>query len=265
MKSTIQLLSLIVLSSIFFSSCEKVVELDLKDSAPKLVIEAGVSDQNTNHTVRISKTSPFTDSNEFKGLSGAQVSLTIPGGQKIPFNETTVGIYQSPKFAGIPGSTYVLDVTVEGKTYTATSVMPVRVQLDSLTYKKVSFFGEENIFPVAHYKDPRGVQNHYLFMLKAKDEEVKEILTEDRFTDGNNVTETLFSDTEDLAEGDSLRVEMRGLDRNVYRYFFAIAQISGEGGPPVAPANPASNFNNGVLGIFSAYTTTTLKEVVKVK
>lgn len=264
MKSTLQLFFLIAISGIFFSSCEKVVDVDLKDSGPKLVIEANVSDQNINHIVRVSKTISFTQSNKFNGLSGAQVFLTIPGGAKIPFIETEAGVYQSPKFQGIPGSKYVIDVTVEGKTYTATSIMPLTVKLDSVSFKKISFFGEDNIFPVAHYQDPKDVANQYLYMLKVKDGEEEQILTEDRFTDGNDVTETLFSDMEDLAEGDSLEIEMRVIDRNVYRYFFAIAQISGEGGPPVSPANPTSNFSNGALGVFSAYTTTKLNEAVKV-
>ncbi|MEJ6981112.1 DUF4249 domain-containing protein [Pedobacter sp. P351] len=263
MKHTTQILLLVFLTVIFFSSCEKVVDVDLKDAEPKLVIEAYLSDQNINHIVRISKTISFNNSNQFNGLSGAQVVLRIPGGQQITFTETQAGIYHSPKFAGIPGSKYDIDVTVEGKVYTATSVMPLPVILDSLSFKKISFFGEEEIFPVAHYKDPKDVQNQYLFMVKARNEEPEDILIEDRFTNGNDVTESLFTGIEDLAEGNSIQVEMRVLDRNVYKYFFAIAQISGEGGPPVSPANPLSNFNNGAIGVFSAYTTTTLTKVVK--
>ena len=263
MKLNIQILFLAFISAAILSSCEKVVDVDLTDSEPKLVIDAGISDKDVNHIVKISKTIPFNQSNGFNGVSGAQVILTAPDGQQIAFTQTEPGIYQSPKFAGVPGSKYVINVTVEGKVYTATSIMPLAVPLDSLTFRKISFFGEEEIFPVAHYKDPKDVQNQYLFMVKARDEEPEEVLTEDRFTNGSDVTETLFTDIEDLAEGDSIEVEMRGIDRNVYKYFFAIAQISGEGGPPVSPANPVSNFNNGALGVFSAYTTTTLKKVVK--
>lgn len=264
-KHGFSFLALLIVAGLVFSSCEKVVEVDLKDSEPKLVIEAGVSDQDTTHVVRISKTIPFTETNKFNGLSGAQVVLSMPNGQKITFVETENGVYKSPKFAGIPGTKYVLDVSVEGKVYTGSSVMPVAVKLDSLGFKKLSFFGEETIVPLAYYKDPKEAKNQYLFFVRAKDEEVQESLTEDRFTNGNEVTETLFTDLDELAEGDSLEVEMRGIDLNVYKYYFAIAQISGEGGPPVAPSNPKSNFNNGALGVFNAYTTSTLKKVVQLK
>ncbi|WP_207420162.1 DUF4249 domain-containing protein [Desertivirga brevis] len=264
-KSEAKVFTLLLLAGILFASCEKVVDIDLKDSEPKLVIEAEVNDLDTNHVVRISKTIPFTETNRFNSLSGAQVVLSTPGGQKITFTETEKGVYKSPKFAGVPGTRYVLDVNVEGKVYTASSTMPLAVKLDSLGFRKLSFFGEEVIVPLAYYKDPKEAKNQYLFRIKAKDEEVQESLTEDRFTNGNNVTETLFTDLDELAEGDSLEVEMRGLDLPVYKYYFAIAQISGEGGPPVAPSNPNSNFNNGALGIFSAHTIFTLKAVVKLK
>ena len=260
----IELLILLSVIGISFSSCEKVVELDLKDSEPKLVIEASVSDQNIQQIVRISKTIPFTQSNSFNSVSGATVMLTTPTGQKIPFNEVEKGIYQSQKFAGIPGNKYVLDVTVAGKVYTATSIMPLPVKLDSLSFKQISFFGKDNIFPIAYYIDPRAVANQYMYLLKVNGKAPEQILAEDRFTDGNKVTETLFTDKVELKEGDVLEVEMRGIDRNVFRYFFAIAQILGEGGPPVSPANPNSNFNNGALGVFGAYTTSTLTKIVKI-
>ncbi|WP_207534846.1 DUF4249 domain-containing protein [Desertivirga arenae] len=258
-------LCMILLGAMLLASCEKVVDLDLKDSEPKLVIEADLSDLDTNHVVRISKTIPFTETNKFNGLSGAQVVLSAPGGQKITFTETETGVYKSPRFAGAPGTKYSLEVNVEGKVYTASSTMPLAVKLDSLGFRKLSFFGDEVIVPLAYYKDPKDAKNQYLFLIKAKDEEVQESLTEDRFTNGNDVTETLFTDLDDLAEGDSLEVEMRGLDLPVYKYYFAIAQISGEGGPPVAPSNPNSNFNNGALGIFNAHTTSKIKTVVKLK
>lgn len=263
MRLEIKLLLLVFATGIFFSSCEKVVDVDLKDSEPKLVIEGEVSDEFKAHVVRISKTSSFAESNKFNGLSGAQVVLSTPEGQQITFNEIRTGVYESPKFAGIPGGKYVLNVTLDGKLYTASSVMPLAVKLDSLAFRKLSFFGDEVIVPLAFYKDPKAIKNQYLFLVKARYKSVQEVLAEDRFTDGNDVTETLFTDLDELTEGDEVNVEMRVLDQNVYRYLFALAQISGEGGPPVAPSNPKSNFDNGALGIFSAYTTSTIKQEVK--
>jgi hypothetical protein len=65
-------------------------------------------------------------------------------------------------------------VSVEGKVYTASSTMPLAVKLDSLGFRKLSFFGEEVIVPLAYYKDPKEAKNQYLFLVRAKDEEVQE-------------------------------------------------------------------------------------------
>ncbi len=250
-----------ILGLVLLSSCEKVVDVKLKNAEPRIVIEGLLSDQDTNQTVRISKTISFTEPDRFEGVESASVVLTNEIGQTINFNPVAAGVYKSSKFAGVPGEKYVLKVTVEGQVYTATSSMPEAVKLDSISFKKISFFGNDNIFPVAYYNDPEAVSNQYLFLVRFKEFE-PHLLSEDRFNNGNNVIETLFFDSNDLAIGDTARIEMRGIDRNVYRYFFSIAQITGEGGPPVSPANPPSNFSNGALGVFSAYTSSTIIAVV---
>lgn len=246
-----------------FSGCEKVIDLKLDNAAPVLVIEGGVSNQSENQVVRISKTIPFNEKNTFNGFSGALVSLTTGNGQKIQYTETSPGNYQTIRFRGIPGTSYTLEVNAEGKLYTATSVMPQPVKLDSLSLKKFSFFTDSGFYAAVNYRDPVTVQNQYRYILKVRDKTVHEMVAEDRFFDGNTVSDILFYDLDDLKKGDRLDVEMQCIDRAVFKYFFAISQINGDGGPPVAPANPVSNFNSGALGIFNAYTTNKISLVIK--
>ncbi len=237
-----------------FTSCEKVITLDLKNAEPALVIEGYLSDQNEIQTVKISKTYPFTEANKLNGVSGAQVVLTTEN-SNVTFPETsTPGIYQSMPFAGTPGIKYTLEITFEGKTYTANSTIPPKVPIDLLGIKKLSLFEGEKTYPLITYQDPPGIQNQYRYLLKVKNKDITfDSVDEDRFNDGNKVENVLFYALDDLTDGDEVEIEFQSLDRNVFKYFFAIKQIDGEGGPPVAPANPVSNFNNGALGIFSAY------------
>lgn len=237
-----------------FASCEKVITLDLETAEPILVIEGYVSDQDEIQTVKISKTYPFTESNKFNAVSGAQVVLTS-GSSSVTFSEGMPGVYESIKFAGAPGEKYTLEVVFEGKTYTASSVMPQKVPIDLLSYKKLSFFGGEQTFPVINYQDPAGMQNQYRTLLSVNKKLEFNSADEDRFNDGNKVESILFYSVDDLEPGDEMEIEFQSIDRNVFKYFFALSQISGNGGPPTAPANPASNFNNGALGVFSAYST----------
>jgi hypothetical protein len=264
MKSN--LLTIISISTLiitFLSSCEKVIDLELKDSEPVVVIYGDINDQTDNQYVRISRTYSFTEPNKFNAVTGARVIVTTQAGSVINYSEITPGVYQSPKFRGRTGVSYTLDVTVDGKKFTAVSTMPQKVILDSLNFREVSFFGKNSLHLVANFLDPKDIQNQYRYVLSVKSKVVEDVVSEDRFNDGNTVANTIYHELNDLEPGDDIELDLQCIDRNVYRYYYAFGQNLGEGGPPVAPANPPSNISNGALGIFSVHTSS--KRIAKVK
>jgi hypothetical protein len=257
---TVLSLSMLILS--LFTSCEKVIDLELKESEPVIVIYADIDDESDNQYVRISKTYSFTEPNKFNAVTGARVIVTNQTGGVINFSEISPGVYQSPRFRGRSGVRYTLDVTVEGQKYTAVSTMPEKVFLDSLNFREISFFGKTSSYLVANFQDPGGIQNQYRYLLSVKSKVVEDVVTEDRFNDGNKVANTIFHELDDLEPGDAIELDLQCIDRNVYRYYYAFGQNLGEGGPPVAPANPPSNISNGALGVFSVHTSS--KRIAKV-
>ncbi|MDO8994631.1 DUF4249 domain-containing protein [Daejeonella sp.] len=260
----LRLIFCLINSIVLLSSCEKVIDLELKNADPLIVIEGTVSNQSENHFVRISKTIPFHQSASFKGVKGAQVTLKSSAGLSVSFTEVTEGIYRSPRLRGTPGLTYTLDVLVEGKTYSAKSTMPSPVIPDSIGFKTLSFFGNSNIYPTVYYNDPPKIQNQYRYILRVNGKLQGDLVFEDRFNDGNTVSDVIIYDgDDDIKSGDIVDIEMQSIDRNVFKYFFALSQIGGNGGPPVAPANPESNFSNRALGIFNACTKSTKSVVLK--
>ncbi|ACU04756.1 MULTISPECIES: DUF4249 domain-containing protein [Pedobacter] len=253
----------VILAAMLFSSCEKVIDLKLDNAEPVVVIDGGLSDQNENQVIKVSKTYNFTEPNKFNGVTGAKVVLTRPNGSTINYNEIAPGIYQSAKFRGVTGVRYALDVTIDGKIYSAASTMPGKVMLDSLSFRQFNFFGKINTYVAVNYQDPVEVQNQYRYILKVKGKVEDDMVSEDRFNNGNSVSDVIFYKLDDLVSGDSLHVEFQCIDRNVYRYFYSLGQNAGNGGPPVSPANPVSNFNNGALGVFNAYTSSKRTAVIK--
>lgn len=237
-----------------FSSCEKVIDPDLKKSDPVVVIEANLSDLSESHVVKVSKTIAFDQPNVFTVLRGAKVVLTSSTGQTVTFPEVTDGSYRSPRFRGVSGVTYTLQVTVEGKAYIAKSTMPRAVRADSIGFKKLTFFGKSNVYPVIYYNDPGNSQDQYRFVMRVNNKQIIEHVSEDRFNNGNTTSDLITFDGDGVVIGDKLDLEMQCIDRNVFKYYYTISQVDGEGGPPVAPSNPDSNFSNGALGIFSAHT-----------
>lgn len=255
---------IVVVFSFCLYSCEKVIDLNLATTAPKIVIEGIFTDLNVRHSISISNTTDFDAPNVKKSVTGALVTLKEENGPTITFTEQGPGSYLSTRYKGVPGKKYTLTVTLNGQSYVATSIMPLPVPIKSLNQVELSFFGETRKFVQVNYDDPAGVANFYynrLFVNKLKRSSF--YLESDRFNDGRTVKNTIFNDEPDLITGDKVQVQMLTIDQNVYKYLFSITQINGNGGPPTAPANPTSNFNNGALGYFSASTLTTDSLVIK--
>ncbi|MGY4385595.1 hypothetical protein ACVWYN_002641 [Pedobacter sp. UYP24] len=261
-KKLIKLVIAVLYVVISFSSCEKVISLDLKNAEAKIVIYGDISDQTDNQFVRISRSYNFTEPNKFNAATGARVIVTSQLGSVINFSEITPGVYQSPKFRGRPGQKYTLDVTLDGQKYTSVSSMPEKVYLDSLNFRQISFFGKTATHIVANFEDPLETQNQYRYLLTIKGKVVEEVVSDDRFNNGNKVANTIYHELNDLQTGDPIELELQCIDRNVYTYFFSFGQNLGGGGPPVSPANPPSNISNGALGVFSVHTSS--KRIAKV-
>ena len=257
---------LLVLMLLFaFTSCEKVVQLKLDNAEPQLVIEGAVTNQNTNHIVKISYSVPFTDSNTFPAVSGAIVTIKDDRNNTYTLTENSPGTYLTPKFSGRIGYTYTITANVNGKTYTGSSTMPVPVRFENLSYKN-SFFDADKKIITIHYSDPGNIANQYRFVMFVNGAQVKAIFDEDdSFTDGRYVDEDLYQDAVDIKVGDQVTVEGQCIDRNIYTYWFSLSQQSGggRGGGSPSPSNPPSNLNNNALGYFSAHTVQRLSTIVK--
>lgn len=248
-----------------FNSCEDIIDINLNEANSNVVIEANVID-NGLQTVKLTKTKPFNDDNAPVSINGADVSVTEEGGNTYTFREQAnlSGNYFSNQFVGKPGKKYTIKVKVDGKTFTASSIMPQLVNLDSLTVTELSFFNNTQKFVQVNYNDPKGIKNFYNYVLLVNNKiRNAYYVDEDRFNDGNLVNNTIFNGDPKLEKGDRVEVDFQCIDEKIYRYYFAISQIQGNGGPPTSPANPDSNFDNGALGYFSAHTSKKLSITIE--
>lgn len=239
------------------SSCEKIINLNLNNTEPKIVIESIFTDVSMRHTVSISNTANFDSNNTPIPISGAIVVLKEENGPTLTFTESTPGNYISSRYKGKPGKKYTLSVTVNEKTYAATSIMPLPVPIKSINQAELSFFGKSRKIVELNYLDPAGIPNFYYSRVFINDVKRDRFSVDsDRFNDGKQVKSSIFTDESELKHGDVVKIQLLTIDENVYRYLFSITQITGNGGPPTVPANPNSNFDNGALGFFSASTST---------
>ncbi|HRO48476.1 DUF4249 domain-containing protein [Agriterribacter sp.] len=241
-----------------FASCEKVIDVALKDSEKQYVIEGTVTNRPGDCTVRVSKTKNFSDSNDFEGIANASVSVTDNEGHTTTLAESTAGIYQSAVLTATTGKTYTLHVQINGETFTASCTMPVMVNMDSLYIQEESFFGERIKLANVQYTDPPGKGNHYRFIQYVNGVKEKSIfIRDDDYSDGNTSTITLFTppdDEKDIKSGNTVKVEMQCIAPALYKYWFSLDQGASGGSNSASPANPVTNIEGGALGYFSVHT-----------
>lgn len=247
------------------TSCQKVIDLKLKDASGQIVIEANVTNSNIS-TVKLSQNVAFTNSNTYPPVSGATVTVSDQSGKSYILSEGLAGMYSNSQLQGISLNTYNLTVQTSGKTYTASSTMPAAIALDSITAKNDEFNNGNNRKEITvSYFDPAGIKNQYLFLMYVNGVQVKSIFVyNDDLTDGKHVISQLRQDDVDIYSGDIVKVEMQCIDKANYTYWYALRQQQQNGpGGGVTPSNPPSNLTNNALGYFSAHTLQTKTIMVK--
>jgi hypothetical protein len=241
-------------------SCTKVVDINLNDAAPKIIIEGGLSDIPASCSVKVSKTVNFDQPNDFPPVTGAVVTITEDFGDKTALTEISAGLYKADLYRGISGKTYTVSVTAEGKTYTASSKMAYPTAIDTIIPERVSWerFGKTETlnYVIIKYQDPKFQDNYYRFIEKINSTISTDIMIDnDILRDGNVINQQIYSENPLVQEGDTITIYLQTIEKDIYNYFEQLRQVTSQdrGGQPAAPANPTSNFNNGALGYFSAH------------
>jgi hypothetical protein len=246
-----------------FTSCEKVVNVDLKNAEPKIVIEGIVDNSGRPASVKITKSVTFSTTANAPTVSGATVKIVDNAGNNYTLAETALGIYTNNTLVGQIGKTYTLTVQNAGVTYTGQSTIPRQMPIDTIYQERVTLpsnspGGTAELGKIVSlvYTDIPGFGDnaHVLQTINGKVDNSL-IVGDDQFTDAGNTPFQLFPNVNTkLKTGDFVKVELRFIDKTVFRYLIGIQEI--QGGNTV-PANPDSNLSGGCLGYFSAHTSET--------
>ena len=250
-----------ILSFFAFSSCTKVIDVDLKNAAPRLVIEGTVDDAGNPAKVIISKSAVFSASNNYPKISGAVVKITDNVGNIFLLAETSAGTYSNAALTGIVGRTYNLSVMLDGKLYTASSTMPRKATLDSLLVDDNAIGNASQKWVGVVYKDPVGFGDNVQVVqtINGKGDRLTHAAY-DLYDDGGSSSFFITTGKVKLKAGDVVREELRFIDKNVLRYLLGIQNLA-DGF--TIPENPNSNISGNVLGFFSAHTSETKSIVIQ--
>lgn len=273
-------LSLILLTALCLTACEKEIEIDYHQIDPLLTIEGQVTNEGTE--VHITRTRNMEDPGQSGSLPGAQVTVTTSSGttHTIAFDEAA-GYYRST-LQGVAGECYRLQVDFEGQHYEGTSTMPRPSAITSTELLWQSILEERLLIYEVWALDPEPDSlNYYWYRLERRSSHPrlvgkKSLLRAFRwsvFDDRGFPPGLVFNDIicmsakgaekddEDywesmLYEGDTLSYRLMTIDRPTFEYFRSLTAGQSNG------ANPKSNLTGGCLGYFTAGSITRAADMV---
>jgi hypothetical protein len=260
---------LALLMLLVLSGCQKVINVDLNEASPHIVIEGLINDQRGPYTVTISKSGSYFNQPVLQMVSGAEVTITDSFGTLDSLTEFSAGVYLTSKTRGIPGRTYTLKVVSENQEYDGTSTMLSHVDIDSLPLVKSTSqrldLGGNNRNPNhveihCFFKDP--VEKNFYRLKVSKNDSINTQsyrLYDDQYTNGEESELRVAYAT----VGDTFRVELLSLNQSTYEYYRTLSDLLFTN--PIfgsTPANPNSNLSNGALGFFGACAVSTRTIIV---
>ena len=260
-------LSTSIVSIFFLSSCSEVIEIDIIDAEPQIVIEGSVGTNGDSSEIKISKSVNLYADNVFPAVSNAIVILSDNSGNRDTLIETSIGTYRSNHIFGQSGMTYYLEIQTENKMLSASSTIPNQVNFDSLIIRENTSTsgpgpggpgggtpGEIRYQVFVVFQDPPNVKNYYRFVEYVNGVQRSRLyISDDRLTDGLTNKLELRSSKKYLS-GDVITFEMQCIEKSIYDYFNSFENLNGGPQSSSTPANPYTNIVGSKLGYFSAHT-----------
>lgn len=242
-------LYIIFIFSLFYG-CEDVIDVDLNEAEPRLVVEASINwFKNTagnEQSIKLSLSAPFFEAYT-PPANGAVIQIADTNNNVFNFIEdNNTGIYNNNTFIPVIDETYTLTINYNGEIYTATETLKSVVPIDFVEQNDEGGFTGEDIELKVYFTDPADIDNYYFFEYTTDIPVIPTLdVGDDEFIDGNQIF--AFFTEEDLASGDEVTIRHFGVSSQFYEFMFILLQQgSEEGGGPfeTQPATVRGNIIN---------------------
>lgn len=238
-------------TSVLFSSCEDVIDVDLNNAEPKLVIDGIIKWQKgttgAEQVIKLSLTNDFF-TNDILAANGASVTITNSLNETFIFLEDGVtGNYICNNFNPVIGETYSLVVVYNGELYSATNTFVSGPPILNVQQEIAQGFGGEDEIEVKYFFQDNGSEdNYYLLGVKNPNKQIPEFgVVSDEFFQGNLMFG--FYGSSETESGITLKLSVQGITFGYYNYMNILTTIAGSGtGNPFAtpPATLRGNIIN---------------------
>ena len=234
----------------FCYTCEDVIDVNLNEAEPRLVIEASINwykgTAGNEQRIKLSLTAPFFDET-IPPANGATIQITDSNNNTFNFiEEDDTGIYINNDFIPVIDDTYNLTITYNGDVYTASETLKSVVPIDFVEQIDDGGFTGDDIEIKTYFTDPANITNYYFFEYISDIPVVPTLdVLDDEFIDGNQIF--AYYTEEDLESGDEVIMRHFGVSQQFYEFMFILLQQgSDQGGGPfeTQPATVRGNCIN---------------------
>lgn len=263
----------VLLSKLFlFSSCEKEIELDLKNATSKLILEGnilmGLDTLIQVQELKLTKSVNYTANSTLEPISDAKVSVS-DGQNTFTFNHVGNGVYKS-NFIAVAGKSYKLVIIYNEEVYEASETIKKGPLIENLSvnYFPSALGSPEGNFITVNTIDPENDRNFYLWrlyinkrlMINPSPGNIYRAIQKDDFFNGQPLFNYLPFDNFPVFSGDTTVMEQLNISEQMYNYYYSIfnitssSPVSGDVPPGKILGNIVNktNPNKNALGYFGA-------------
>jgi len=251
---------LLVATATLFTSCEKEINLDLKNTSPKLVVEGnvlwGIDSTINQQELKLSLSASFTGNTNPLPITNAIVMVN-DGTNTYTYNHIENGVYRS-SFIASTNKTYNLIINFEGDEYNAYETLKAGgAAIDSLTanYFPSALGSPEGNFITVNTTDPLNERNFYLWQLFINEQlminpspgNIYRAIQKDDFFNGQPLINYLPYDNFPVVIGDTVRLQQLNISEQMYNYYYSIFNLTASS--PVSGDVPPGKIRGNILNL----------------
>jgi hypothetical protein len=252
-----------ILAMLIFTSCEKVVDIDVPSIEPKLIIDASFDvmfDQNpvvANTVVKLTLSADYFD-DEIPTVTNATVFLTnLSDSSILIFSDTNSDGNYKPINSFIPADDveYELTVIYDNETYKGKATKVKSTVINNIEQGDDTLFSGDEIEIETSFTDDVTKENYYLFNFDYNNY----VTIEDQFLNGSEYNFSYYIDMDEIELPSTVIIKLSGITKEYYTYFTILVNQSGQNGGGPFQSIPSSllgnminttNENNFPLGYF---------------
>ena len=254
MKSYFKFLA--IFSIICFYSCEEVIDVDVPNQTPKLVVDASINwvkgTDGSEQLIKLLLSTDYFSSETSVPALGADVKITnLITNVVTQFTDNNDGNYITSDFNPELNTDYKLDIIYDGETYTSFEKFKSVSSISNITQTISGGFNDSLIEVNIFFNDPVLEENYYLVKFQEDVDLLPTfIVLKDEFTNGNEMTIFFEKDDDDndfdaLNTGDIVNIELIGVSKQYYNYMsLLLDQTEGQGPFATTPAPVNGNCIN---------------------